>query len=161
MLDVVEVQLEPPRERQLAPPGDLPEAGEARLHAEALALDALVEAAPRPAATSGAARRGSSRRVSTLRIWGSSSRLVRRRKRPTRVIRGSLAILKMGPCRLVQVLELRLESVGVCDHRAELQHPEAALVEADPLLHEEDRAGRVELDGERRRGRSRAAAAGA
>src|SRR5207247_1894222 len=42
-LDVVEVQLQPLRERELAPSGDLPQAGETRLHAEAPTLDALVE----------------------------------------------------------------------------------------------------------------------
>src|SRR3954453_21378063 len=38
----------------------------------------------------------------TLRIWGSSSRLVLRRNRPTRVMRGSFGILKSGGGRMLR-----------------------------------------------------------
>src|SRR5882672_7752481 len=147
VLDVVEIQLQPLGERELAPSGDLPQAGETRLHAEALALDALVEeihvpqrhgARPDEAHLTG-------QHVEELRkLVEAAATQEAARSRDPRVV----GDLEDGARGLAQVLELRLSPAGVFHHRPELHHPEAPLVEADPLLHEEDRAGRVALDGQ-------------
>ena len=65
-----------------------------------------------------------------------------------RVIRGSSVILKK-PSVSLRSRERRLALLGVGDHRAELEHAEAAAVAADAELAEEDRARRVEPDRER------------
>src|SRR5262245_59503002 len=146
VLDVVEVQLEPLREWEIAPPGDLPQAGEARLQAEALALDALVEevnvsqrhrARPDQAHLPGQHMEDLGQLVETAPAQETSH------PRDPRVVGN----LEDGPLGLVQVLDLRLKSIGPRHHRPELQHPEAAFVEPDPLLSEEDRTGRVQFDG--------------
>ena len=84
---------------------------------------------------------------STLTSCGNSSMLVLRSHWPTRVMRGSLLILKIGPDLLVQVLNLLHARFGIPPHRAELEHAKAPLVEADAFLNKEDRAARIELDG--------------
>ena len=60
-----------------------------------------------------------------------------------------VADLEEGALRLVRVLEPGLERRRIGDHRAELQHPELALADADPTVDEEHRPTRVELDRER------------
>ena len=83
----------------------------------------------------------------TFTICGISSSENRRRNRPTRVTRGVFADLEEGSFRLVRFLELRLER-RLGHHRAELEHPELALADADTPVDEEDRATRVQLDGQ-------------
>ena len=76
---------------------------------------------------------------STLNSCGSSSRLVRRMTRPTRVTRSSSKRTCWAP-------PARSELVP---HRAELPDQDLLVVEAVAALAEEHRAGAVELDGER------------
>ena len=57
--------------------------------------------------------------------------------------------MKSAPSASLRLLERGLERRGLDDHRAELQHPELALADADAPVDEEHRAARVELDRER------------
>ena len=60
--------------------------------------------------------------------------------RPTDVTRGSSRILKSAPPGFVRRLELLLLLLGALHHRAELEHPERLLAEADARVRKEDRA---------------------
>jgi hypothetical protein len=50
----------------------------------------------------------------TLKTWGSSSRLVLRKKRPTRVQRGSFVILKSGHASSFRCAYWALSSAALC-----------------------------------------------
>ena len=80
-----------------------------------------------------------------------------RRKRPTRVIRGSSWILNSGAAalHLVEVGEGEALRLGVGDHRAELHDPERPARAAVARLAEEDRSLRVQPDGQCRYGQHR------
>ena len=75
----------------------------------------------------------------TLKSCGSSSRLVLRMKRPTRVTRGSSLVTSLAA----------VASAWSTIHGAELVDFDQLVVEAVALLLEQDRAVAVELDGER------------
>src|SRR6266478_5432755 len=145
VLDIGEVKLQPLREREIAPAGDLPQAGQTRLDAETLALDALVEEIHVPnrhgtrtdeAHLTGQHVEDLGELVEAAAAQGTSD------ARDPRIV----GDLEDGARGLVQVLDLRLSSIGILHHRAELQHSKAALAAADPLLDEEDRTGRIQLD---------------
>src|SRR5439155_17098577 len=68
---------------------------------------------------------------------------------------GILADLEDVTLGLVEGIEDLLPTLGVPDHRAELVRLETTAVEADALLHEEDRTVRVDLDGDRHEGEQR------
>ena len=57
-----------------------------------------------------------------------------------------VADLEQRAARLVRALELGLLPVGPLDHRAELQHPERPLAQADARIRVEHRPARAELD---------------
>ena len=61
---------------------------------------------------------------STLTSCGSSSMLVRRSSRPTRVTRGSALSLNIGVGELVEGDEIRQPRLGIAHHRPELEHLE-------------------------------------
>ena len=84
---------------------------------------------------------------STLTSCGSSSRRKRRSQPPTRVMRWTVVQDPFGCVHVGRV------------HRAELQQPERLSVAAGALLHEEDRAARIELDERARSARSSGARA--
>ena len=94
---------------------------------------------------------------STFHSCGSSSMLHLRRNAPTRVMRGSSCDLEQRPAalHLVEVGHLEALGLGVDDHRAELDDPELAPAAPVARLAEEDRAARVELDGDRGRDQDR------
>ena len=75
--------------------------------------------------------------------------------RPTRVTRGSSAILNRPSCASLRSRSDVLHRLGVGDHRAELEHVEALAVAADAQLAEEHRAAAVELDRDRDRDQQR------
>ena len=85
----------------------------------------------------------------TFHSCGSSSRLVRRRKRPTRVTRGSWRSLNIGS--LSSSGEITSSDARLCvvAHGAELVDAERAAVATGTQLAEERRPTRVEPDGER------------
>ena len=93
MPDVLDVEPEPLVEIRLAPALYLPEAGDARHDLEPVRVPKLYVLGAEEVS------RGPTSDISpltTLMSCGSSSRLVCRRIRPTRVIRGSFVILKSG-----------------------------------------------------------------
>ena len=135
LLDVLEVHVGVEVHHPGAAARDLPQAGEARLHDVALVLPGLV-AGDDLDQLRARARRGSCRRTTTFQNWGSSSRLHFRRKRPTRVWRGSSVAL-VG---LAAVLRARARlAPAVLAHGAELVDVELAVVAPDPALPEEHR----------------------
>ena len=79
--------------------------------------------------------------MKTFQSYGSSSRLARRMKRPTRVMLEDDAVL-----RLVLLLEAFLQGLGVLAHAAELVELEVASVATDAHLAEDYRPGAGELD---------------
>ena len=83
--------------------------------------------------------------LSTFQTCGSSSRLVRRSKRPTRVTRGSS--LQQQPVRVAcsRPSSSSTMLLGAVDHRPELQDREARLPPPDALLAKEHRPGESSL----------------
>ena len=75
--------------------------------------------------------------------------LVRRKKRPSGVTRGSLSILKTGPLIWLKRRHFRLAHVGIRIHGAQFVHHEGPPILAAALLAEERWAGRSELDPDR------------
>ena len=73
----------------------------------------------------------------------------RRSSRPTRVTRGSSAILKSPSLASLRSRRESFISSAFGDHRAELEHVEALAVTAHPQLAEEHRPAAVELDRDR------------
>ena len=69
-----------------------------------------------------------------------------RRKRPTRVMRGSRAILNTGPSASFRCAIVLALAVGVLHHRAQLVERERAAAAADARRAVEHRAARLELD---------------
>ena len=145
VVDVGEVELHPLVEaRQVAAPGDLPEAGEPRLHREAAALPLLVAGDLLRERRAGADERHLPLQdVPELRdlvegeaaeeaAEGGDARVVRR--------------LEDGPVVLVQVRHLGEQPLGAFDHRPELVERERPPVQAAAHLPEEDRAVRGDLD---------------
>ena len=92
------------------------------------------------------ARQGSCRPSSTFRSWGSSSRLVRRRKRPTPVTRGSARSLNDGSSSASNWTSVGQQRLGVGAHRAELEHRERPPMEPGPRLDVERRPGPAPAD---------------
>ena len=129
VLDVLALHRHALLEGQLAAAVDLHRPRDARA-ASAAGSARPPRSAPPATPPRGAARRGSSRPRSTFTSCGSSSRLVRRSSRPTRVTRGSWRSLNIGSASSSSVDHLGEPRLGVPDHRAELEHPERLAVVA-------------------------------
>ena len=117
VVDVTEVEAPVLFEGAVRSPGDLPEAGEAGLDPQSLA-GLLVPLA----ASSGSAGRGPTMLIvprSTQTSCGSSSMESLRRRRPTRVTRGSSVILKSGPSASLRSSSDSFVVLCIDDHRAQ------------------------------------------
>ena len=91
MVNILEIEIEQTGRFQVAAAVDLPGAGEAGEDRQAFLEPLRVDLAE-PLAVPQRERAGPTRLIRpwrTLKSWGSSSRLVRRRKHPTHVTRGS------------------------------------------------------------------------
>ena len=100
---------------------DLPQAGDSRTHLVA-GVNSAGNSATSFRAAPDADRRGSSSPSSTLSSWGSSSRLVARRKRPMRVIRGSSIVHLEQRADCARCRRAAPPCVlGIDHHRAELE----------------------------------------
>ena len=138
-VDVGVVELHPLVEVDFAAAVDLPQARDA-LRALRGGAARRRRSAPLRSAAPGAGPTSDMSPSSTLRRFGSSSMLVRRRKLPSGCSRGSLRILKTGPSTSLRCITLWRIVVRAVDHRAQLEHLEAPPVHADALLREERRA---------------------
>mgnify|MGYP003694496391 CR=1 FL=1 len=153
VVDVLHVRTDPLVELRLATV-DLPEASDARLHAEAPPVPACIDAidvAHRQRARADEAH-VAHEHVRELR------QLVEAQAAEQATEAGAARVfldLEDRTLGFVQVLELGLQLFGVDDHRPELVGGEAPPIEADALLDEEDRPLGVELHGDRDRRQDR------
>ena len=92
---------------------------------------------------------------STLMRFGSSSMLVRRSNLPSGCRRGSLRILKIGPSASLRCMSSSRSSCAFFNHRAQLEHLEAATVLPDTLLRVERRTAGYRDDPDSRNGHDR------